>query len=312
MVISRSLIGDGQQFLERRNRGGIRCASATTATAAAQLAVRRVERSHAVGVRRREVGAVLDEELRDVACSPDAAAACSAVRPRASRALTSAPASSSTCGRRERVELGAELAARVDRTRAQPDGDHQRRRTRSPAVDRRARRARCSTLHRRRCRRRARRAAAASCRCRGSRRAPRSMRRLRYGGNSLSCAFGFAPASSRISIICEARRVVERRAIRPAAVRQRVEVDGRDRAACGPTSPTCSRSRRLRASTSRCRSARSSSALKQRRDAVGIREVDVGACSDERLRALEAALARRVQQRREAAGRHVLLRAARP
>ncbi len=36
--------------------------------------------------------------------------------------------------------------------------------------------------------------------------APRSMRRLRYGGNSFSCAFGFAPAASRMSII--ARLVV--------------------------------------------------------------------------------------------------------
>ena len=31
--------------------------------------------------------------------------------------------------------------------------------------------------------------------------APRSMRRLLYGGNSLSCAFGLAPAASRMSII---------------------------------------------------------------------------------------------------------------
>ena len=108
-------------------------------------------------------------------------------------------------------------------------------------------------------------------------------------------------------MICEARRRVGRRPIRPAAARHRVEVHRGIQRRAAPPVPLV----RIRARLDQIR-ARSKWPLsdrhEQRRDAVRVARLMSAPPCNERARALDAAFARRVQQRREAAGRPVLRR----
>ena len=110
------------------------------------------------------------------------------------------------------------------------------------------------------------------------------------------------PSSSMLDHL-QAGRLVERGPVGAAAVRQRVHVHGRVDAACGPTSPTCSTSAPCCTRYAATSKWKLSVASSSGRDASGSVRFTSAPAVDQDLRALQAALARGVQQRREAAGR---------